>query len=178
MPAAADRSRDSTSLRRIPCATTPDRGPVHPACGRTGHTPDGCRGRLRRPAAVDGLVAALGLGGLVEGLLGLAPVPEHRGPHLPAVARSRAGGIRQEEMSTVRKVEKSLPSRSWTPRICGPVAHQRQLPAAMLAADASALHVYYVDDHFVPYEGVNVSAGAQQGKAKGVAVCGNLRASS
>jgi hypothetical protein len=25
--------------------------------------------------------------------------------------------------------------------------------AAMLAADAPGLHVYYVDDHFVPYEG-------------------------
>jgi hypothetical protein len=30
---------------------------------------------------------------------------------------------------------------------------QRQLAAAMLAADAPGLHVYYVDDHFVPYEG-------------------------
>jgi len=36
---------------------------------------------------------------------------------------------------------------------CDPIALQRQLAAAMLAADAPALHVYYVDDHFVPYEG-------------------------
>src|SRR6266581_257113 len=36
---------------------------------------------------------------------------------------------------------------------CDPLALQRQLAAAMLAADAPALHVYYVDDHFVPYEG-------------------------
>jgi hypothetical protein len=36
---------------------------------------------------------------------------------------------------------------------CDPLALQRQLGAAMLAADAPALHVYYVDDHFVPYEG-------------------------
>lgn len=34
---------------------------------------------------------------------------------------------------------------------CDPLA--RQLAAAMLAADAPGLHVYYVDDHFVPYEG-------------------------
>src|SRR6266851_1486667 len=37
--------------------------------------------------------------------------------------------------------------------MCDPLALQRQLGAAMLAADAPGLHVYYVDDHFVPYEG-------------------------
>jgi Transposase DDE domain len=36
---------------------------------------------------------------------------------------------------------------------CDPLAVQRRLAAAMLAADAPGLHVYYVDDHFVPYEG-------------------------
>ena len=36
---------------------------------------------------------------------------------------------------------------------CDPLALQRQLGAAMLAADGPGLHVYYVDDHFVPYEG-------------------------
>jgi hypothetical protein len=36
---------------------------------------------------------------------------------------------------------------------CDPLALQRQLAAAMLAADGPGLHVYYVDDHFVPYEG-------------------------
>ena len=36
---------------------------------------------------------------------------------------------------------------------CDPLALQRQLGAAMLAADAPGLHVYYVDDHFVPCEG-------------------------
>src|SRR5258708_2460386 len=36
---------------------------------------------------------------------------------------------------------------------CDRLALQRQLAAAMLAADAPGLHVYYVDDHFVPYEG-------------------------
>jgi hypothetical protein len=36
---------------------------------------------------------------------------------------------------------------------CDPLALQRQLAAAMLHADAPGLHVYYVDDHFVPYEG-------------------------
>ena len=36
---------------------------------------------------------------------------------------------------------------------CDPLALQRQLGAAMLAADAPGLHMYYVDDHFVPYEG-------------------------
>ena len=36
---------------------------------------------------------------------------------------------------------------------CDPLALQRQLGAAMLAADPPGLHVYYVDDHFVPYEG-------------------------
>ena len=36
---------------------------------------------------------------------------------------------------------------------CDPLALQRRLGAAMLAADAPGLHVYYVDDHFVSYEG-------------------------
>ncbi len=36
---------------------------------------------------------------------------------------------------------------------CDPLALQRQLAAAILAADAPGLHVYYADDHFVPYEG-------------------------
>ena len=36
---------------------------------------------------------------------------------------------------------------------CDPLAVQRELAAAMLAADAPALGVYYVDDHFVPYAG-------------------------
>jgi hypothetical protein len=36
---------------------------------------------------------------------------------------------------------------------CDPLALQRRLGAAMLAADAPGLHVYYADDHFVPYEG-------------------------
>ena len=36
---------------------------------------------------------------------------------------------------------------------CDPLSLQRQLAAAMLAADAPGLEVYYVDDHFVPYEG-------------------------
>ena len=36
---------------------------------------------------------------------------------------------------------------------CDPLALQRQLAAAMFAADAPGLHVYYADDHFVPYEG-------------------------
>ncbi|MEV6949213.1 putative transposase, partial [Streptomyces sp. NPDC051172] len=36
---------------------------------------------------------------------------------------------------------------------CDPLAVQRQLASAMLAADAPALGVYYVDDHFVPYAG-------------------------
>jgi hypothetical protein len=36
---------------------------------------------------------------------------------------------------------------------CDPLSLQRQLAAAMLAADAPGLHVYYADDHFVPYEG-------------------------
>ncbi len=69
---------------------------------------------------------------------------------------------------------------------CDPLALQRQLGAAMLAADAPGLHVYYVDDHFVPYEGAKpVSKGwntkrrhAQPGRAgtvvtdyRGRAVC-------
>jgi len=36
---------------------------------------------------------------------------------------------------------------------CDPLSLQRRLAAAMLAADAPGLQVYYVDDHFVPYEG-------------------------
>ncbi|HUY46554.1 MAG TPA: hypothetical protein VMV92_12610 [Streptosporangiaceae bacterium] len=36
---------------------------------------------------------------------------------------------------------------------CDPLALQRRPGAAMLAADAPGLHVYYADDHFVPCEG-------------------------
>ncbi len=36
---------------------------------------------------------------------------------------------------------------------CDPLGLQRRLAVAMLAADAPGLQVYYVDDHFVPYEG-------------------------
>ncbi|MEO7195740.1 MAG: putative transposase, partial [Pseudonocardiaceae bacterium] len=36
---------------------------------------------------------------------------------------------------------------------CDPLGLQRRLAAAMLAADAPGLGVYFVDDHFVPYEG-------------------------
>ncbi len=36
---------------------------------------------------------------------------------------------------------------------CDPLELQQRLATAMLAADAPALGVYFVDDHFVPYEG-------------------------
>jgi len=36
---------------------------------------------------------------------------------------------------------------------CDPLALHREIAGAMLHADAPALHVYYVDDHFVPCEG-------------------------
>jgi hypothetical protein len=36
---------------------------------------------------------------------------------------------------------------------CDPLAVQRVLATAMLTADAPALGIYYVDDHFVPYGG-------------------------
>jgi hypothetical protein len=36
---------------------------------------------------------------------------------------------------------------------CDPLHLQRDLATAMIAADAPMLGVYYVDDHFVPYEG-------------------------
>src|SRR5437660_1780918 len=45
------------------------------------------------------------------------------------------------------------PRLSAIAQTCDPLALQRQLGAAMLAADAPGLHVYYLDDHFVPYEG-------------------------
>ena len=45
--------------------------------------------------------------------------------------------------------------RGWPrwPTRCDPLELQARLAAAMLTADAPGLGVYFVDDHFVPYEG-------------------------
>jgi hypothetical protein len=66
---------------------------------------------------------------------------------VPADAGVIAGIGRLPELRTLR------PRLSAIADGCDPLTLQRQLAAAMLAADAPALHVYYVDDHFVPYEG-------------------------
>src|SRR5258708_3733435 len=66
---------------------------------------------------------------------------------IPAQAGLLAGIGRLPGLRTLRPRLASIAGR------CDPLALQRQLGAAMLAADAPALHVYYVDDHFVPYEG-------------------------
>src|SRR6266568_695787 len=66
---------------------------------------------------------------------------------IPAQAGILAGIGRLPGLRTLRPRLASIADR------CDPLALQRQLGAAMLAADAPALHVYYVDDHFVPYEG-------------------------
>ena len=66
---------------------------------------------------------------------------------IPAQAGILAGIGRLPDPRTLR------PRLAAIARACDPLALQRQLGAAMLAADAPALHVYYVDDHFVPYEG-------------------------
>jgi hypothetical protein len=66
---------------------------------------------------------------------------------IPAQAGILAGIGRLPGLRTLRPRLASIADR------CDPLALQRQLGAAMLAADAPELHVYYVDDHFVPYEG-------------------------
>src|SRR6266705_106710 len=66
---------------------------------------------------------------------------------IPDQAGILAGIGRLPGLRTLRPRLASIAGR------CDPLALQRQLGAAMLAADAPGLHVYYVDDHFVPYEG-------------------------
>src|SRR6266568_4229873 len=66
---------------------------------------------------------------------------------IPAQAGILAGIGRLPGLRTLRPRLSAIADR------CDPLALQRQLGAAMLAADAPGLHVYYVDDHFVPYEG-------------------------
>ncbi len=66
---------------------------------------------------------------------------------IPAQAGILAGIGRLPGLRTLRPRLSAIADR------CDPLALQRQLGAAMLAADAPALHLYYVDDHFVPYEG-------------------------
>ena len=66
---------------------------------------------------------------------------------IPAQAGILAGMGRLPGLRTLR------PRLAAIAETCDPLALQRQLGAAMLAADAPGLHVYYVDDHFVPYEG-------------------------
>src|SRR6266568_867631 len=66
---------------------------------------------------------------------------------IPAQAGVLAGIGRLPDPRTLR------PRLAAIAGACDPLALQRQLAAAMLAADAPGLHVYYVDDHFVPYEG-------------------------
>src|SRR5258708_4938999 len=66
---------------------------------------------------------------------------------IPAQAGILAGIGRLPDPRTLR------PRLAAIAEACDPLALQRQLAAAMLAADAPGLHVYYVDDHFVPCEG-------------------------
>jgi Transposase DDE domain len=66
---------------------------------------------------------------------------------IPAQAGILAGIGRLPGLRTLR------PRLAAIAEACDPLALQRQLAAAMLAADAPGLHVYYADDHFVPYEG-------------------------
>ena len=66
---------------------------------------------------------------------------------IPAQAGILAGIGRLPDPRTLRPRLAAIADR------CDPLALQRQLAAAMLAADPPGLHVYYVDDHFVPYEG-------------------------
>ena len=66
---------------------------------------------------------------------------------IPAQAGILAGIGRLPDPRTLRPRLAAIADR------CDPLALQRQLATAMLAADAPGLHVYYVDDHFVPYEG-------------------------
>jgi hypothetical protein len=66
---------------------------------------------------------------------------------IPAQAGILAGIGRLPDPRTLR------PRLSAIADGCDPLALQRQLAAAMLAADAPGLHIYYAGDHFVPYEG-------------------------
>jgi DNA-binding CsgD family transcriptional regulator len=58
-----------------------------------------------------------------------------------------AGLVRLPELRTLR------PRLGELAEHCDPLALQAQLAAAMLTAQAPLLNLYFVDDHFVPYEG-------------------------
>ena len=58
-----------------------------------------------------------------------------------------AGLVRLPELRTLR------PRLGELAQACDPLALQAQLAAAMLTAEAPLLNLYFVDDHFVPYEG-------------------------
>jgi len=58
-----------------------------------------------------------------------------------------AGLAALPELRTLRPRLAALADR------CDPLGLQQRLAAAMLGADAPGLRVYFVDDHFVPYEG-------------------------
>jgi hypothetical protein len=79
---------------------------------------------------------------------------------IPADAGILAGIARLPELRTLR------PRLSAIADGCDPLAVQRQLAAAMLHADAPGLHVYYVDDHFVPYEGARPVAKGRNTKRR------------
>src|SRR5260370_42646045 len=66
---------------------------------------------------------------------------------IPAQAGILAGIGRLPDPRTLR------PRLAAIAEACDPLALQRQLAAALLAADAPGLPVYYVDDHFVPNQG-------------------------
>ena len=68
--------------------------------------------------------------------------------HLDRVsAGALAGLVTLPELRTLR------PRLAAIADACDPLAVQTSLAAAMLAADAPALGIYFVDDHFVPYAG-------------------------
>jgi hypothetical protein len=97
------------------------------------------RGRQADDAALlTAVTLAFGLGiSSLEGVKALTRVE----------AGALAGLAALPELRTLR------PQLAAIADACDPLAVQRELAAAMLAADAPALGVYYVDDHFVPYAG-------------------------
>jgi hypothetical protein len=58
-----------------------------------------------------------------------------------------AGLVRLPELRTLR------PRLAELAQACDPLALQARLAAAMLTAEAPLVNLYFVDDHFVPYEG-------------------------
>jgi len=108
------------------------------ACLDTGHSPSSGRRRVDDSA----LLCAVSL------MFSLGSSSIESAKHLDRTSLGALAGLDLlPELRTLR------PRLAAIADACDPLAVQRTLATAMLTADAPALGIYYVDDHFVPYGG-------------------------